>query len=328
MENRRIAKFFIATLTGEQIEEIAMVPQEYTYHTRAKKKKEDPAEEQKEDEWEILSAIRFDFIATIRTESGEHKKVLIEIQKTSNPANLMRFRTYLGEQYKRIDMVEIASGKVEKSLPIISIYLLGFKLPNIEAPAVKIGRIYTDIIGKKEIKEKSEWIEALTHDGYFVQIPYVTGKPRTLLEKLLSIFEQEYFVDEKKTMKEYEYPIDNDNLKTMLEELKHAAADTQTRREMEEVWWAEKRETEWERSLQESRKIIEESRKALKVKDKTIEAKDQALEENKRTLEENKKTLEENKKALEENKKVLEEKDQTLEAKEKEIAELRRLLGK
>jgi hypothetical protein len=291
MENRRIAKFFIATLTGEQIEEIGMVPQEYTYYARAKKK---------EDEWEILSAIRFDFVATIRTESGEHKKVLIEIQKTSNPANLMRFRTYLGEQYKRIDMVEIASGKVEKSLPIISIYLLGFKLPNIKAPAIKVGRIYTDIIGKKEIKEKSEWIEALTHDGYFVQIPYVTGKPRTLLEKLLSIFEQKYFIDDKKTIKEYEYPIDNDNLKTMLEELKHAAADSKTRREMEEAWWTEKSETEWERSLQESRKIIEEKEKTIGEKEKTIE----------------------------ENKKALEGKDKTIEEKDKEIAELKRLLGK
>jgi hypothetical protein len=31
MENRRVARFFIETLIGEQVEEIAMVPQEYTY---------------------------------------------------------------------------------------------------------------------------------------------------------------------------------------------------------------------------------------------------------------------------------------------------------
>ena len=128
----------------------------------------------------------------------------------------MRFRTYLGEQYKRTDMVEVASGKVEKALPIISIYLLGFKLPKIKAPAIKVGRTYTDIIGNTIIKTKSKLIESLTHDGYFVQIPHIKGKPRTSLEKLLSIFEQKYFIDDKNTVKEYEYPIDDDeNLKMM-----------------------------------------------------------------------------------------------------------------
>jgi hypothetical protein len=37
MENKRSAKFFIQTLTGEQVEDIAMVPQEYTYHAKVKK---------------------------------------------------------------------------------------------------------------------------------------------------------------------------------------------------------------------------------------------------------------------------------------------------
>ena len=46
-------------------------------------------------------------------------------------------------------------------------------------------------IGQTEIKQKSEWIESLTHDGYFVQIPLIKGKPRTSLEKLLSIFERD-----------------------------------------------------------------------------------------------------------------------------------------
>ena len=42
----------------------------------------------------------------------------IEIQKSRKPTDLIRFRTYLGEQYQQTDMVEVKSGKVEKALPI------------------------------------------------------------------------------------------------------------------------------------------------------------------------------------------------------------------
>ena len=270
MENKRSAKFFIQTLTGEQVEDIAMVPQEYTYHAKVKKKKSKKEVTDSKDEWEILSLIRFDFVATIRNDDGGCKKVFIEIQKTNKPTNLMRFRTYPGEQYKHLDMVEVVSGKVEKALPIISIYLLGFKLTNIKAAAIKVCRTYIDMIGQTEIKQKNKLIEALTHDGYFVQIPYITGKPRTLLESLLSIFEQKYFIDEKNTLKEYEYPIEDENLKMMVAILQHAASDAKTRREMEESWWAEEDEKEWNKELQEKNKIIAEKDKSLAEKDKEI----------------------------------------------------------
>ena len=275
MENKRIAHFFVETIIGEKVEDIAIVPQEYTYHAKVKKKKgKNKAENENiKEEWEVLSLIRFDFIATIRNANGEYQKVLIEIQKSNKPTNLIRFRTYLGEQYKRMDMVEIASGKIEKALPIISIYLLGFKLPKIKAPAIKVGRTYTDIIGKTVIKQKSELIEALTHDGYFVQIPHIQGKPRTSLEKLLSLFEQKYFIDGKNTVKEYEYPIDDENLKIIVEILSHVAADPKTRREMEEAWWADQDEKEYERmekELQEKEKTIEENKKTIVEKEKRI----------------------------------------------------------
>ena len=263
MENKRSAKFFIQTLIGEQVEDIAMVPQEYTYHAKVKKKKSKKEVTDSKDEWEILSLIRFDFVATIRTDNGEYKKVFIEIQKTNKPTNLMRFRTYLGEQYKQTDMIEVTSGKVEKALPVISIYLLGFKLTNIKAAAIKVCRTYIDMIGKTEIKQRNKLIESLTHDGYFVQIPYITGKPRTLLESLLSIFEQKYFIDDKNTLKEYEYPIEDENLKMMVDILQHAASDAKTRREMEESWWAEEDEKEWSKELQEKNKIIEEKNKEI-----------------------------------------------------------------
>ena len=302
MENKRIARFFVETLIGEKIEDIAMMPHDYTYHAKVSKneRKKETVEDSKQ-EWEILSIIRFDFVATIRTTDGNSKKVIIEIQKSSKPTDLMRFRTYLAEQYKRRDVVEVASGKVEKALPIICIYLLGFKLTNIQSAAIKVCRNYIDMVSQTEIKQKNEWIDALTHDGYFVQIPHITGKPRTSLEKLLSVFEQKYFFDEKNTLKDYEYPIDDDNLKMMVEMLKHAASDAKTRREMEEAWWADENEKEQERlekelketakAIEEKDKTIEESRKSLVEKDKTIEEKDRTIEEKDKEIEELKRQL-------------------------------------
>jgi len=163
MENKRIARFFIETIIGEHVEDIAMIPQEYTYYAKVRKEKgkKNTENENSGKEWEVLSLIRFDFVATIRNATGENKKVLIEIQKSSKSTDLIRFRTYLGEQYKRMDMVEVASGKVEKALPIISIYLLGFTIPKIEATAIKVNRTYIDMIEQREIKQKSEWIESL-----------------------------------------------------------------------------------------------------------------------------------------------------------------------
>jgi len=294
MENKRSAKFFIQTLTGEQVEDIAMVPQEYTYYAKVKKKKEKKAVADSKNEWEILSLIRFDFVATIRTDDGEYKKVFIEIQKTNKPTNLMRFRTYLGEEYKQVDLVEVASGKVEKALPIISIYLLGFKLPNIKAAAIRVFRTYFDMIGQTEIKQKNKLIEALTHDGYFVQIPRITGKPRTLLESLLSIFEQKYFIDDKNTLKEYGYPIEDKNLKMIVEILQHVASDAKARREMEEAWWAEEDEKEYERAekeLKETVKAFEESKKTIEEKDKSLKEKDNALLEQQKRIAELEKLL-------------------------------------
>jgi hypothetical protein len=288
MENKPVAKFFISTLIGEQVEDLALVPQEYSYKSRVKKKKEKKEENDKE-EWDLLSLIRFDFVATIRTEKGEYKKVYVEIQKTNKPTNLMRFRTYLGEQYKKIDVVKIASGEVEKALPIISIYLLGFKLPKIKAAAIKVYRTYFDMIEHKEIKQKNKLIESLTHDGYFVQIPYIKGKPRTLLENILSLFEQRYFINDKSTIKKYEYPIEDENMRLMVEILEHAAADEHTRRLMELAWFDQKDEEELERMETK----LKEAVKVLVEKEKTIEESKKNLEESKKTIEESKKTIEE-----------------------------------
>ena len=132
--NSDMAGYFVGTVLGEEIEDIVLLPQEYTYHAKL-------GEEAKQQRGgDTLTLIRLDFVATIRTKSGEHKKVLIEIQKSKKATDLSRFRTYLGEQYKQTDTKEAKDNDTEDTLPIVIIYMLGFTLSKIDAIAVKVNR--------------------------------------------------------------------------------------------------------------------------------------------------------------------------------------------
>src|SRR3989339_639009 len=114
MEDKRIAKFFIETLLDEEIIEVQVKPQEFTFYKDLEQLKESGDFEKIKDQIAGLlglSVYRLDFIATIKTGNNEYKKVLIEIQKAKNPIDLMRFRNYLGAQYKKEDEIETEKGK-------------------------------------------------------------------------------------------------------------------------------------------------------------------------------------------------------------------------
>jgi hypothetical protein len=70
----------------------------------------------------------------------------------------MRFRNYLGEQYKREDIIN----NEKHILPITTIYILGFNLPEIETACIKVERNYKDLIARKIINRKCDFVERLT----------------------------------------------------------------------------------------------------------------------------------------------------------------------
>jgi len=234
MENDRVARFFVETIIDQPVENIQVAPQEYTWF----KPQQGFASESLSDEFkkiELLSILRYDFVVTIRTPEGS-KKVLIEIQKAKNDIDLMRFRNYLGEQYKRKDKIVVEGKEIEEPLPIITIYLLGFKLPETDAIVIHVSRVYKDVIMQRELKVKSEFIECLTHDSYVVQIPRIDGKTRTRLEKMLNVFEQKDFYDDKGIIKRFRHEPDDENIRLMLEILYHIGADPDKREDIEIEW--------------------------------------------------------------------------------------------
>jgi len=267
MENEKVAKFFIATLLEQNIEAVEFKPQEFTYT----------------DKLAGLAVFRLDFVATIRTDTGELKKVLIEIQKAKNQIDLMRFRNYLAEQYKKEDKMNAQ----ELVLPITTIYILGFKLPEIASPCLKVARNYLDLINKTVIDKKSDFVEKLTHDCFVVQVERITDRFQTRLDKLLSIFEQRHFTDDKEITKDYQHTPDIDELKTMTDILHYVGTDPTKRKEIEveqEAWRSvnamfEEKERKYQKALEEQRKALGEKDQALSEKDQALSEKDQLIAE-------------------------------------------------
>jgi hypothetical protein len=251
MENERVAKFFIGTLLDTTIETVEVKPQEFTYN----------------DELAGLAVFRLDFIATIKNQKGEFKKILIEIQKAKNQIDLMRFRNYLAEQYKKEDSIN--NEKVV--LPITTIYILGFTLPDIETPCIKVDRKYNDLINNKIIDKKSDFIEKLTHDSYIVQVDRITDRYQTRLDKLLSLFEQRHFTDDTRIVKEFRHNADNEDIKITTDILHFAGTNPEERKKIEieqEAWRSvnamfEDQKKEMQRTIEEQAKIIEALQKRL-----------------------------------------------------------------
>jgi hypothetical protein len=67
-------------------------------------------------------------------------------------------------------------------LPITTIYILGFILPEIETACIKVERNYKDMINKTVITKKNRFIECLTHDSYVVQTGRITDRYQTCVE--------------------------------------------------------------------------------------------------------------------------------------------------
>jgi hypothetical protein len=207
LENEKVAKFFISTLLGKTIYSISMRSPERTYI--------DPKDQE-------LKLLRMDFTVEIETENGEKQKVAIEMQKSDKiMTDLSRFRRYLGHEY------------MSDTIPIISIYVLGFSLPGIETSCLRIGRNYYDLVEEKEIVAVSDFSERLTHDCYIVQVPRIESRLKTPLDRLLSVFEQRNFTDKIESDKSYDYPISDAGVKEMTDILHYISTDPKGREELE-----------------------------------------------------------------------------------------------
>jgi len=182
MEDLDIAKGLIGTIIDEDIVEIHFATQETAVRPPNRS----------------ISVMRMDFVAKIRAKTGGTRKVLIELQKARISGDAQRFRTYLGKQYQTQDDVRQTNGLVRKeSLPIIAIYILGFNLEKHIPAILKVNRRYLNLITDEPVSAPSKFVESLSHDTYVIQAKQLHHDVKSKLERILSVFGQEEFIDDK-----------------------------------------------------------------------------------------------------------------------------------
>jgi hypothetical protein len=320
MEDNTVAKLLISSIIGEEVVTLESKPQE---HTREKNK------EKVIEGIPNLTVYRLDFSAKIRLSNGQHKVVIIEMQKAELPTDIMRFRRYLGEQY--IDSENnIANSEEIGAMQIYAIYFLGKELGIYDTPVLSVSPEIKDVSTGEIVNRESKFIESLNHKSWIVQISCLKARRRNELEQLLSVFDQSNRTSDVHILNvnEDDFP---EKYRPIIRRLKGAASDSTVKKQMKEDdeilkylrhyarIEADKAIKEKDRTIEEKDKVLEKSKKALEENEKTIRKKD-------KTIEEKDKTIEEKDKTIEEKDKTIEEKDKTIEERDKRIAELENLL--
>ncbi len=260
MENERLAKKVISVLLDKEIEELSLGQQETILP----------------DEKRGLTLFRLDFKAIIKEADGTSKKVLIELQKSKYPTDIQRFRNYLGSNYiSKSTKTEKIDYSQKELFPIITIYILGYKMDDLPYLAVKVNREVIDSISNEPIHVKSFFIDHLTHESHIIQVRRLPGERRTRLEKFLTLFnqawisDQDYIIDlqdipaEFKDMAKYlQAPLMDDDFRRQLEaeEQIDTIFDEQESRFLVQIEEAKQREQEARQREQEERRQKEEAR--------------------------------------------------------------------
>lgn len=179
MQNERIAKKVLSTLLECEVLELSLEQQEIIAV----------------DEFRDLKLYRLDFSALIVNENGEAQRVLIELQKSKLPTNLLRFRSYLGNTYTKKETKKTNDGR-EKivSYPIIAIYILGYNVIDIPYLAINIDHRITNTVTKEEVTVNSDFVNLLNHKTRIIQVQRLGEKRRSQLEQFLLLFNQTWAI--------------------------------------------------------------------------------------------------------------------------------------
>ena len=270
MEDERVAKLLLSALLQKEVLSLKMRRHEYTDMQQTR-----------------ISLFRIDFSANVRNEDGSENLILIELQKTWLTTETLRFRQYLGTQYLNKENVLETKDDGGYGLPIVSIYILGHKLGDLTEPVVYVRRRYLDYDSNPIVDGvPDKFIESLTHDSIIVQIPYLKGRMRNRLERILNVFDQDYCMKDNDHLLEINEEVFHNDEQILVNRLVKAAVAPDVRRAMD---------------------VEDEILSEIEARDTTIMLKDKKIEEQNKAIEEQNKALEEQNKALEEQNKALEE---------------------
>lgn len=218
MEDERVAKTLLSALLQREVVEVEVRKHEYTNGSRDK-----------------ISMFRIDFGAKVRQDDGTLKLILIELQKTWLETETLRFRQYLGTQYANPDNILKDNNPMGYGIPMVTVYLLGHRVGDIEEPVLYVNHKAYDYDGKEVTKGVPDpFVDSLVHDSVIVQIPLLRGQINNRLEEILSVFDQTH--KDKKNRQVINIDEDlyagDEDMNRIIHRLLSAASDAKLRQDM------------------------------------------------------------------------------------------------
>ena len=277
LEDANIARDLLSTILGEEVVQLEFKPQETSTETS-----------------DSIKILRLDFKAIIKKKDGSLFKVLIELQKSKQVFDVMRFRRYLGDNYRKEDqMIDSDGVAVIRPLPIITIYFLGFLLNNVPSGVIKVKREYVDAVTEEILGVKDDFVELLTHDSYMIQVGRLPIESRGKLDRVMQIFSPMYQDKADKHQVDFQGDIHDPLVWKMVERLGRAIASDEYRDKMDVE---DEIDRIFERELGKKDMLIAQKDKLLNENVKRYEmSKKQVVNANKRTVAEKKRTVAEKK---------------------------------
>jgi septum formation inhibitor MinC len=266
MSNDRLARKVLSVILDKEVLELELSQQEVIIA----------------DEERRFTMYRLDFKARIRSENGREETVLIELQKSKLPTNLLRFRSYLGLTYGQKPRITEQQGT---PLPIISIYILGYNIEDIPIMAAKVDRRIVDMSKGEELHIKSDFIDLLTHTCYILQVRRLPPERQSRIEKFMTLFNQHWVQEHNFILDLEEVP---EEFKDVAEYLRRPLQDEDQRNklmaeeELEQLFGIQEAEKAALLNMIEEAKAREEEAKAREEEAKAREEEAKAREEGER----------------------------------------------
>jgi hypothetical protein len=306
LEDADIARDLLSTILGEEVVHLEFKPQETSTESS-----------------EGIKILRLDFKAIIKKKDGTLFKVLIELQKSKQVFDVMRFRRYLGDNYRKEDqMIEKDGLAVFRPLPIITIYFLGFLLNNVPSGVIKVKRDYVDVVTEEILGVKDDFVELLTHDSYMIQVGRLPKESRGKLDRVMQIFSPMYQNKADKHLIDFQGDIYNPLVLRMVERLSRAIAGDEYRDKMDVE---DEVDRIFERELGKKDIVIAQKDKLIDETVKSYEkSKKEVVNANKRTELQKKRVVNANKRTETEKKRVEAEKKRTEAEKKRSEVEIKK----
>ena len=202
MEDPDSAMIVVSTLINENIKKLHLEPITHS----EKKEKSSTTSLQHPKTPDDVSLFHLDFTATVLLPDGTEELIMIELQKASEPDDIIRFKRYVSRNFQKKQEIEItdpvtqAIKKVNRPVRLIPVFILNFRIENeINDLLIKTNRIKTGVFKNMPLQKHNEFIDNLTFDILVIQLPnlqninendYQDDEYKSKLFALLKLFDQ------------------------------------------------------------------------------------------------------------------------------------------